>query len=121
GALGGAAAAALVGPPGADAGVAGTLLAEELLGAAGHLAAAEGRVGAGPLVGEVHQDDVVEQLAVDDAAELRGVDVDLPDLGAFASGWGWVLTARTLSSCRGRPRRGRNKPHDRVGWSTRSC
>src|SRR4029077_3046191 len=84
GALGGAAAAALVGPPGADAGVAGPLLAEELVGAAGHLAAAEGGVGAGPLVGQVHDDDVVQQLAVDDAAELGRVDVDGADLGAGA-------------------------------------
>ena len=79
GALGGAAAAALVGAAGADAGVAGALLAEQLLGAAGHLAAAQRRVRAGPLVGQVHQHDVVQQLLVDLAAELGRIDLDRAD------------------------------------------
>src|SRR5262249_20790540 len=59
GALGGAAATALVGAASAGPGVAGALLAEQFLGAAGHLAAAEGGVGASPLVGQEHDDDVV--------------------------------------------------------------
>src|SRR5207237_1323413 len=79
GALGGAAALTLVGPAGADAGVAGALLAEQLFGAAGHLAAAQRRVGAGPLVGQVHQDDFVQQLLVDLAAEVGRADFDGAD------------------------------------------
>ena len=69
---------------GADAGVAGALLAEQLLGAAGHLAAAQGRVRAGALVGQVHQDDVVQQLLVDLAAELGRIDLDRADRFALA-------------------------------------
>src|SRR5205814_1219842 len=84
GPLGGAAAAALVGAAGADAGVAGALLAEQLLGAAGDLAAAQGRVRARPLVGEVHEDDLVQQLLVDLAAEVGRVDLDLADRFALA-------------------------------------
>ena len=84
GALGGAAAAPLVGPLRADAGVAGALLAEQLLGAAGHLAAAQRRVRARPLVGQVHQHDFVQQLLVDLAAEVGGVDLDRPDRLALA-------------------------------------
>src|SRR5947207_2963293 len=49
----------------------------------GDLAAAEGGVGAGALVGQVHDDDVVQHLAVDLAAEVRGIDLDLADLGAL--------------------------------------
>ena len=77
--LGRAATAALVGPPGADAGVAGPLLAEELFGTAGHLAAPQGRVRPGPLIGQIHKDHVVQELAIDRAAEFSRVDIDRPD------------------------------------------
>ena len=60
GALGGTAAAPLVGAAIADAGIAGPLLAEEFLGAAGHLAAARSvECVPASLVGQVHQHDVV--------------------------------------------------------------
>src|SRR5262249_31908315 len=78
-ALGRAAAAALVGAARSDAGVAGALLAEQLLRAAGHLAAALRRVRPGPLVGQVHDHHVVQQLAIDLAAELGGVHLDGAD------------------------------------------
>src|SRR5262249_10622709 len=75
GALGGAAAAALVGAARADAGVAGALLAEQLPGAARDLTAAQRGVRAGALVREVHQHDLVQELLVDLAAELGGVNL----------------------------------------------
>src|SRR5437660_693481 len=74
--LGGVAALALVGAARADAGVAGALLAEQLLGAAGHLAAAQRRVRARPAVGQVHEHHLVQQLLVDLAAQVRRVHVD---------------------------------------------
>ena len=83
-ALGGAAAAALVGAAGADAGVAGALLAEQLLGAAGHLAAAQRRVGAGPLVGQVHQHDVVQQLLLILPPNSAGSTSTVPTVCALA-------------------------------------
>src|SRR5205807_2369532 len=72
-ALGRAAALALVGPPRARPGVAGALLAEQLLGAAGDLAATQSRMRTSPLVGEIHQHDIMEKLLVDLATELLWV------------------------------------------------
>src|SRR5262245_24951940 len=74
GALGGAAAAPLVGPLGADTGVAGALLAEQLFGAASNFATPQRGVGAGPAIGQVHQHDLVKKLLVNRAAEVGGVD-----------------------------------------------
>jgi hypothetical protein len=82
--LGRTAAAPLVGPSGAHASVAGPFLAEEFLGRTGDLAAAQGRVGAGTSVGFIHQNNFVQQLAIDLAAEIGGIDLDDTDFFALA-------------------------------------
>src|SRR5262249_37416198 len=59
---------------GSYAGVAGALLAEELLAAAGDVGAAPCVDRADAAIGLVHDDDVVEQLLVDLAAEVGRVN-----------------------------------------------
>ena len=75
-----AAALALVGPLGAGAGVAGPLLAEQLLARAGDVGPAAGVDRADPPRRQVHQHHVVQQLLVDLAAEVGRVDRLLADL-----------------------------------------
>src|SRR5262249_48992045 len=84
GALGGTAALAFVRTARADASIAGALLAEQFASAPSNLAAAQRGVRAGALIGQVHQHNVVKQLLVDLAAELRRVDVDRAHLVALA-------------------------------------
>jgi hypothetical protein len=76
---GDAAALPLVRPLRPGAGVARALLAEELLARAGDVGPAPRVDGADPAVGLVHQDDVVEELLVDLAAEVGRVDRLLAD------------------------------------------
>ena len=76
---GDAAALPLVGPLRADAGVAGALLAEELLARAGDVRPAAGVDRPDPPRGEVHEHHVVQQLLVDLAAEISQVDGLLAD------------------------------------------
>jgi hypothetical protein len=76
---GDAAALALVGPLGAGAGVAGALLAEDLLARARDVRPAPGIDRADPPRGQVHQHHVVQQLLVDLAAEVGGIDRLLAD------------------------------------------
>ena len=76
---------ALVRPLRPDAGVAGPLLAEELLPRAGDVGPAPGVHGPDPAVGQVHQDDVVQELLVDLAPpKSAGSIVSSADL--FAGG-----------------------------------
>ncbi len=83
-ALGRAAAAALVGAFGADAGVAGPFLPKQLFGAAGNFAAAQGGMRAGPLVGQVHEHHFMKKLLVDLAAEFGRIDLHGADSLALA-------------------------------------
>ena len=69
-------------PLGADAGVTGALLPEQLLGAAGDFTAGLRLVAANALVGLVHDDDIVQQLLVDFRRERIEIDVVLADFGA---------------------------------------
>ena len=87
---GDAAALALVGSLGADAGVAGPLLAEQLLARAGDVGPAAGVDRADPAGRQVHQHHVVQQLLVDRAAEIGRVDRLLADLlaGGVVNGYG---------------------------------
>src|SRR5437870_2310067 len=76
GAFGGAAAAPLVGSSRADAGISGSFLPKELFGAPRHLATTEGGVSSRPLIGQMHQNDIVQQLPVDFAPEFGRIDLD---------------------------------------------
>jgi hypothetical protein len=77
--FGSAAAAPFIRPSGADSSVAGPFLTEKLLGASRHFASAERRVRPGSLVGKVHEHDIVEELSVNLASELLGVDFHRTD------------------------------------------
>ena len=115
---GDAAALPLVGPLGAGAGVAGPLLAEELLARAGDVGPAAGVDRADPPRRQVHQHHVVQQLLVDLAAEIGRVDRLLADLlaGGVVDRYGQHGSIHFRSPIR-LPTSVRFTPYWSAGWS----